>query len=208
VLDLFSELGSQDACLQMQELAIVHLEKSAQAMNAQMNDYLKLLYISNGIPRGTYSFEEMRGRIYKSFISLTYTVFEKVIKRCNHLYQQNNPATTWVTTLPGGNALHPLDQLCHNVSDVQKQNLTTPPEYRLLDYYRRIRIASVHLDASTTQAAAQAFDFLTPTDIQHFHAYAHVYGAPNGPDMLTFQDFKLYTRAIKYYSNIVNDVCA
>jgi hypothetical protein len=51
-LDLFAELGSQDACLQLQEVAIVHLEKSAQAMSAHMNDYLKLLYIATAFHRG------------------------------------------------------------------------------------------------------------------------------------------------------------
>jgi hypothetical protein len=208
VSKLFSELGAQDACLQMQELAIVHLEKSAQAMNAQMNDYLKLLYISNNIPRGTYSFDEMREKIYVSFVSLTYTMFEKCIKRCNWFYQQKIPPNTWKTTLQGGVALHPLDQLTYNASREQKQALTAPPEHKLLEYYRRVRIASVHLDDDTKKAAEQAFADLTPTDHQHFLSYAHIYGAPNPPGMLSFQDFKLYTRAIKYYINVVNDVCS
>ena len=67
VLDLFTELGAQDACLQLQEVAIVLLEKSAQAMNAHMNDYLKLLYMSNSIPQGSYSFADMKAHIYRSF---------------------------------------------------------------------------------------------------------------------------------------------
>jgi len=91
VLDLFSELGAQDACLQLQEVSIVHLKKSAQAMSAHMNDYLKLLYISNNIPQGTYSFSDMRAQIYKSFIALTHSVFNKAIKECNSIYQKNNP---------------------------------------------------------------------------------------------------------------------
>jgi len=177
-------------------------------MNAQMNDYLKLLYISNNIPRGTYSFDEMRERTYASFISLTYTMFEKTIKHCNKIYQQKNPAIAWTTTLPGGAALHPLEQLTYNATAPQKQALTAPPEHKLLEYYRRVRIASVHLDVSTLQAAELAFANLTQADHQHFQSYVHIYGAPNPPGMLTFQDFKLYTRAIKYYINIVNDVCA
>ena len=208
VLDLFSELGAQDACLQLQEVAIVHLEKSAQALNAHMNDYLKLLYISNNIPQGSYSFTDMRTQIYKSFIALTYSVFDKTLKACNKSYQQKNPALMWITTLKGGSALHPLEQLCYNCTPAEKLTLTQPPEFRLLEYYRRVRIASVHRSASTTQEAELAFRALTPLDHQHFQMYAHLYGVPNAPSSLTFQDFRLYTRAIKYYINIVNDVCA
>ncbi|GGY16509.1 hypothetical protein GCM10008098_04760 [Rhodanobacter panaciterrae] len=208
VLDLFSELGTQDACLQLQELAIVHLEKSAQAMSAQMNDYLKLLYISNDIPRGTYSFAGMREQIYKSFIALTHSIFDKTIKECNGVFQKNNTSVTWVTTLKGGAALHPLEQLCYNCSPAQRQSLTQPPEFRLLEYYRRIRIASAHINGDTAQDAEEAFHKLTTTDHLHFQQYVHILGAPNAPNLLTFQDFKLYTRAIKYYSNLVNDVCA
>ena len=208
VLELFSELGAQDACLQLQEVAIVHLEKSAQAMNAHMNDYLKLLYLSNSIPRGSYSFADMREQIYKSFIALTYSIFDKMLKACNKAYQQKNPTITWITTLKGGAALHPLEQLVYNATLIEKQALTQPPEFRLLEYYRRIRIASLHINPGTAQEAELAFNALSASDHQHFQQYHHMFGAPNAPSLLTFQDFRLYTRAIKYYINIVNDVCA
>jgi hypothetical protein len=207
VLELFSDLGGQDACLQLQEVAIVHLEKSAQAMNAHMNDYLKLLYRSNSIPQGSYSFADMRAQIYKSFIALTYSVLDRTLKACNRAYQQKNPALTWITTLKGGAALHPLEQLVHNSTSTEKLALTQPPEYRLLEYYRRVRIASVHIAPDTAQEAQLAFDAITVSDHQHFQQYQHLFGVPNAPSFLTFQDFRLYTRAIKYYINIVNDVC-
>jgi hypothetical protein len=31
--------------------------------------------------------------------------------------------------------------------------------------------------------------------------------APNAPVKISFNDFMLYTRAIKYFSNILNDIC-
>jgi len=114
----------------------------------------------------------------------------------------------WVTTLKGGVALHPLEQLCYNCTPVEQLKLTKPPEFRLVEYYRRIRIASVHIGSSTAQDADTAFSSLTAADHQHFQQYAYLLDAPNAPSLLTFQDFKLYTRAIKYYINIVNDVCA
>jgi hypothetical protein len=173
-----------------------------------MNDYLKLLYISNSIPQGSYSFADMRTQIYKSFITLTHSIFDKTLKACNKAYQQKNPTVTWITTLKGGAALHPLEQLCHNCLPAEKMALMQPPEIRLLEYYRRVRIASVHVSSTTAQDADLAFGNLTPTDHQHFQKYPHLLVVPNAPGSLTFQDFRLYTRAIKYYINVVNDVCA
>lgn len=197
VLELFSELGAQDACLQLQEVAIVHLEKNAQSVNSHTNDYLRLLYIDNSIPQGSYSFADMRTQIYKSFIILTHAIFDKALKACNKAYQQKNPSLTWITTLKGGTALHPLEQLVHNCTSAEKLLLTQVPEFGLLEYYRRVRIAAVHINQNTAQEAQLAYDALSPADHQHFQQYQHLSGGPNAPSLLTFQDFRLYTRAIE-----------
>ena len=203
---LFVGLGEQDACIQLQEVAVIHLEKSALAMNAQMADYLKLLYISNNVPQGTYSFSELRAQIYSSFISATYAIFESSLKDCIAAYKAKNQVANWIAQSGGAN-LDPLNQILHNCSAAEKAILSVP-EKSLFDYYRKVRVAGNHISTSTATNAAAAFAALTAAEIAHFQGYSSILGAPHSPDTLTFHDFRLYTRAIKYYANLLNEVCA
>ena len=148
---LFSELGAQDACLQLQEIAVIHLEKSALAMNAQMTDFLKLLYISNSVPQGTYSFSDMRAHIYNSFISATYAIFERSLKECIAAYKAKNQVTNWVTQI-GSAKLDPLSQILHNCTPSEKALLSVP-EQLLFDYYRKVRVAGNHVSSGTANNA-------------------------------------------------------
>lgn len=203
---LFLDLGAQDACIQLQEIAVIHLEKSALAMNAQMPDFLKLLYISNSVPQGTYSFSDMRAQIYNSFISATYSIFERSLKECIAVYKAKNQLANWVTQI-GSAKLDPLSQILHNCTPSER-NLLSVPEKSLFDYYRKVRVADNHVSASTATNASAAFTALTSVEIAHFQNYAYIFGAPHPPGTLTFHDFRLYTRAIKYYANLLNEVCA
>ena len=202
---LFVDLGAQDACIQLQEISVIHLEKSAQAMNAQMADFLKLLYISNSVPQGTYSFSELRTQIYNSFISATYAIFERSLKECMAAYKSKNPNINWVGQVAGAN-LDPLSQILHNCSAAEKVVLSVP-EKNLFDYYRKVRVAGNHISQNTANSAAAAFTALTAAEIAHFQNYPFILGAPHAPNALTFHDFRLYTRAIKYYANLLNEVC-
>jgi len=42
--------------------------------------------------------------------------------------------------------------------------------------------------------------------LQHFKG-CYKLDAPNVPDDINFDDFMIYTRALKYFSNIINDIC-
>ena len=202
---LFLALGAQDACIQLQEIAVIHLEKSALAMNAQMADFLKLLYISNSVPQGSYSFSDMRAQIYNSFVSATYAIFERSLKECIAAYKSKNQVTSWITQVGSAN-LDPLSQVLHNCTPSEKALLSVP-EQRLFDYYRKVRVASNHVSAGAANNTSAAFAAITPTEISHFQNYAYIFGAPHAPGTLTFHDFRLYTRAIKYYANLLNEVC-
>jgi hypothetical protein len=94
-----------------------------------------------------------------------------------------------------------------NALPQHKQLLIAPPEYKLLEYYRVVRVAGAHVDDKTAEKAAKAFRVLSSADLLHFHTYPQITQAPNAPGEISFEDFRLYTRSIKYYSNILNDVC-
>jgi hypothetical protein len=71
-----------------------------------------------------------------------------------------------------------------------------------------VRIAESHRTPVTAAAAASAHAQLTPTDLQHFSKYSNIKGAPNQPASINFEDFKLFTRAVKYYCHLLNDALA
>ncbi len=207
IKDFFEELGAQDACFQLQELSIVHMEETANASNTPIENYISGLFMAHKIPHGSHKLSELRLLAYRTFISNTYTIFEKTIKLCNSFYRENRNLE-WITTLPGGAALHPLEQLLKNCTHTEKIQLTQPPEFYLIEYYRRIRIASAHPNQKTEAEAIDAYNKITAHHLLHFSQYKYIVNAPNPPSRLNFHDFMLYTRAIKYYINILNDVCA
>lgn len=204
---MYKELGAQDACIQLQELSVSYLEKSAAAMNAKVNDFLNLLYLANQIPHGTYSFPEMRSIACMSYLLVTHSLFEKMVKGCIHCYRLSNPEidAKWMSSV-GGEQLPSLCRLAYNVPKQQREQLTSPPEFRLFEYYRLVRVAGTHVTDKTQEKAVKAFSAMSSSDLDHFSQYEQINGAPNPPDSIAFEDFKLFTRAIKYYSNILNEV--
>ena len=86
--------------------------------------------------------------------------------------------------------------------------LISPPEFRLLKYLSRlVKSAGTRVNEKATDKAVKAFDSLTVSDMAHFHKYPLTAGAPNKPGEINFEDFKLFTRSVKYYSKILNEVC-
>ena len=208
ISSMYKELGDQDACVQLQELSAAHLEACAAKANEPVNDFLKELYFAKGIPHGTYNFEQMRAIAHNSYLLVTYSLFEKMIKGCIRVYRGNNPEIDgkWIDKIDG-EQLPPLLRLIHNLPQPYKSQLSSPPEFRLLEYYRLVRISGAHVDTKTLAKAEKAFSALDASDIAHFNGFPLISGAPNKPDSITFEDFKLFTRSIKYYSNLLNEVC-
>lgn len=209
VKTLASELGEQDACIQLQELSIEYLCNSATATRAPIGDFLKLLYRGNKIPHGTYSFDKLRLQASKSYLIVTYSILERFLRALIAEYRSANPVTsaTWKEKSSSGENLSPLLQLAENLPKKDVTILKNAPEFKLLEYYRLVRVANSHIKSATLEKAEKAYQDFTPKDISHFRKYK-ITDAPNKPDTLSFSDFALFTRAIKYYSKLLNEVCA
>ncbi len=205
---MFRDLGAQDACIQLQELCISYMENSAVATKAPVDAFLRLLYQGNGIPHGTYSFQELRELSSKSHLVLTYAIFEKTLEELIRYVKSAKPslAASWTSKTPSGGGMPPLVELVSNLPLPVQNPLVSAPEYRLFEYYRAVRVASSHLKSSTATQANTAFGALSPSDMQHFAA-CYQLQAPNPPSALAFADFHLFTRAIKYYSRLLNEAC-
>lgn len=206
---MFKELGAQDACVQLQELSITYMQNSAAATNAPLGDFLNLLFKANKIPQGTHSFQELREVSSKSNLIATYALFEKMLfATIAHVKQTNHAlAANWVSKSTSGGGLPPLLELTQNLPAASRSTLEAAPEFRLFEYYRAVRVANSHIKGSTATHVAIAYAALSETDLQHFIS-CYTLQAPNAPNQINFEDFKLFTRAIKYYSKLLNEACA
>ena len=203
---LFNDLGEQDACIQMQEISQRFLEATAKGMGTKVENFLQILYQAHAVPHGTYDFLQMRNVSHRSYLVLTYASFEGALNEAIAEFKTRTGAT-WSKQNAHGKSLAPLAQVAFNLPS-NATTLQSAPEYRLIEYYRFVRIAESHRTPVTSAAAAAAFGQLTAADHQHFAKYAYIKGAPNPPDSISFEDFKLFTRAVKYFSNLLNDALA
>jgi hypothetical protein len=206
---MFSELGAQDACIQLQELSIEYLCNSAAATRAPIGDFLKLLYSGNKIPHGTHDFEELRELASKSYLVVTYALFEKMLRGIIAEYKVANPAsvTAWKRQNGAGENLPPLQELVLNLPAAVGNQLKSRPEFKLLEYYRLVRVANSHVKDTTLSSVEKALKAFTPAEMAHFRTYDSS-TSPNAPAQIRFDDFLLFTRAIKYYSKLLNEACA
>lgn len=209
IKSMLRELGAQDACIQLQELCIAYMQNSAVATKAPVDAFLNLLYEGNGIPHGTHSFQELRQLASKSYLVVTYALFEKMLEELiKHVkHAQPSLAAAWKSKSASSGNMPPFVELASNLPPNHQSALQAVPEYRLFEYYRAVRVANSHIKSSTSSQANTAFGSLTSADLQHF-ATCYQLQAPNPPGALTFEDFRLFTRAIKYYSKLLNEACA
>lgn len=206
---MLKELGAQDACIQLQELSIIFMRNSAHATKAPLDEFLNLLYAANQIPQGTHDFSELRELVYGSYIIVTYALFEKMVMETIVQLKANKPALAgaWNSKSSAGGGLPPLRELTQNLPSGVRTLLESAPEFRLFEYYRAVRVANSHIKGSTSANVGTAFAALTNADMQHFYTCYGLNG-PNLPPNISFDDFMLFTRAIKYYSRLINEACA
>lgn len=210
IKNMFDELGAQDASIQLQELSIQYLCNSARVEKIPVGDFLKSLYKGSGIPHGTYDFDELRELASKSYLTVTYALLEKMLRAIISEYKEKNPvaATQWRKKNSNDENYPPLQELIENLPSTSRVQLRGVPEYRLLEYYRLVRVANSHHKGETLKNAEKARMQITPADIGHFSNYIPAVAAPNDPEHICFDDFLLMTRAIKYYSKLLNEACA
>jgi hypothetical protein len=206
---MFSDLGRQDACIQLQELSIRHLIDTVQGTGNPVGEFLKPLYASYGIPHGTYELDELKELVAKSYLVLTYSQLEKMLRGVIGHYKSANPAlvSTWVVKNFKDERYSALQELHANLPGAASKRLKDCPEFALLEYYRVVRVANSHVKDATLSRADTEFTRLTTKQRDHY-ASCYSLAAPNSPSQISFEDFRLFTRAIKYFARLINEECA
>lgn len=206
---MWSELGKQDACIQLQELSNRCLHDALVASGKSPDDYLKPLFASYGIPNGTYSLAELEELVAKSYLVQTYSQLERMLRGVIAHYKTKYASTgaIWATKNSKDERYSPLEELHANLPKASAKALKDCPEFDLLEYYRVVRVANSHVKGTTLSRAQADYKKLTTKQLQHFST-CYSLKAPNPPSLIAFDDFLLFTRATKYFAKQINEVCA
>lgn len=200
-------IGLQDSCVQTNEVSIRYFEDLAKK-SGNTDEFIKRLCKKYSISLGIRDFEYFKTIQYKSYILQTYNLVEPYFRELNRSYRfYNNFKGDWKTK-DGDKNLDPFNQLLINIDADNSKLIKSYPEYYLLNYYRLIRNSIVHLqeDAEEHKKTTKYFDDFIADKLDFFKENYEM-DSPNKPESISFQDFMLYTRAIKYFSNILNDAC-
>jgi hypothetical protein len=207
VSELKFSIGLQDSCIQTNQAAVLFLEEQGN-LSGDPEDFIKSLCVKYKISIGTRDLDYFKTIQYKSYILQTYNFVEPFFKDLNAAYRYyNNFEGKWKTK-NGDKNLDPFNQLLANIDSAMRKTIKSYPEYFLLDYYRLIRNSIVHLQENEDEHEKTSIYYCNYI-VKNLRFFKSNYEleAPNEPDKIGFADFMLYTRAIKYFSNILNDAC-
>ncbi len=206
IKQLKKTVGLQDSCIQTNQLAILLLQSKVKSQTDEIQ-YLKGLFDTHKISQGSIDFDYLQEIQSKIYLLQTYNLIEPLIKAINkELRLLNNFQGSWLYKDDTKN-LDPLNQLVCNFNSAQRKTILQYPEYHLLNYYRLIRNSIVHLqesDSEDKKTLAYYNQYIKP-NLSYFHINYNI-KAPNHPKNISYSDFEIYTRAIKYFGNIINDL--
>ena len=78
---------------------------------------------------------------------------------------------------------------------------------KIIDYYRLVRNSIVHTNEKSRKKLLLYHSKIREKHNDYFKKCYPGIEAPNSMNDLKFDDFVLYTRSLKYYSNLINDAC-
>ncbi|PGD64133.1 hypothetical protein [Bacillus wiedmannii] len=198
-------LGAQDAAIQTNEIILRNFEEIGMNHAEGINKYLKTLADKYKISHGANNFQYVKLKIAEANIINTFNIIDFFFKRFSKQIQlyKNISKNEWIDKDKDNEQLDSLNQVVVNLKKEEITKLKKIPEYHLLDHYRLIRNSIVHISEKNSNKLAKLHTNLIDRYGEHFSEH---YGTlPNLKDQLTYEDYFLYTRAVKYFSNILND---
>ncbi len=206
------QLGYQDSFLQTHELGVRLIKELHESYENDKDQNLYNEFYKRNIPHGSNNFSELNYFSGKFYIVQTYNIFElfirNLISEIKKIFFEDPAAwkTSKVSSRGKSKNIDPFNQLILNSQKNQKEEFEKYPETFLLDYYRVARNSFVHVNEHLQKKANKKHKEVS---LKYRNYFREIYEleAPNTPDLMTFSDFILYSRAIKYFSNIINDIC-
>jgi hypothetical protein len=210
---LRQELGMQDSHIHLQELGTRVLLEEINKSGGTPEKYLSTKFREHGLSHGTHDVESLSVFSAQSYIAQTYAILEKYLKNLSREYRNHKWIAQTAWDKGDSEKQSPYIKLLENLPPGEKIMLASKPESKLFEYYRAVRVATLHRNEDTLKKAEAEFMKFTDADLDHFknkyilEKSGYQLNAPNRYGELTYDDYYLFTRAIKYFSNLINDAC-
>jgi hypothetical protein len=200
VADLRKTSGAQDSWIEMTEVFLREGLTCAAASSIGLDEHVRALAKKHGVVVGPVNLERMELRVQQMNIvqvHLTSENFFDDLLRQYAVYKQINPAS--LVTQDGSRNLSSLERI--------QRNSPAPgplfcPEADLIEYYRLVRNHLIHHSPSAEALNRKRQSLLRHRS--HFASYSPL-SVPNAANAMSFADFMLFTRAVKYFANLAND---
>lgn len=215
ITKLWSNLQEQDSCLQTNQIAIEYLQENIELTNVNENIFVNALAKKYRISSGSTSWDENKIRISKSYIVQTYNIVEDFCKELidEIKFYKNIKENKWVNKVKEGSSYKNIDyfnQINLNLNEMDRAEIINKPEYHLIDYYRKLRNNFVHSQGKKSKKLDLFYEKRVLPKLDYFAGYyKFIEGkipAPNPPDRITYRDFILYSRAIRYFSYHISNL--
>ena len=154
------------------------------------------------------SLDSSHSHIFNFYILSVFNVVDPFFRDLKRLMIKLNSPKSWKTK-SGKKDLDAFNQVIENCKSKDRSLLKNKPEFHLINYYRLHRNSVVHgvFEKEKQYAKSDAyFDKYVLPNISYFESTYNL-DAPNKSNSINFNDFLIYTRAIKYFNNLVNDAC-
>lgn len=209
VHELRKYLGFQDACIQSNEIALRFFEENAQNHLKGVDSFVREMSDRYKISHGTNELKHLKKNMIESYIVQTYNnaslFFRYLISEYKELKEINDKH--WKKKKKNGENLDHFRQLYLNLPLKGRIIIHSAPERKIIDYYRLVRNSIVHINEKSRKRLLLYFYKTREEHNEYFKKCYPCIEAPNSPNDLKFDDFILYTRSLKYYSNLINDAC-
>ena len=196
-------LGSQDAAIQTNEIALRYMEEVGNASETGLNNFLLNMADKYKISHGERDFEKVKRIIAQTNIVNTFNIIDLFFKRfiCEYRQYKQISFDSWISA-NNGKQLDSLNQIYFNLPQNIKELIDIVPEFHLLNYYRLVRNCLVHI-GSNNKKIIKYYEKTIKSFKEHFTQCYKL--LPHSLGNLDYNDYFLYTRSVKYFANKLND---
>jgi len=209
IRELRKTLGFYDSIPTTIELVIDDYEDKCQIKGVtpenELNTLAKNFIVKN---HNIQSLDSSHQHIYNFYIIAVFNVADPFFRDMKKLMIKLNSIQNWKTK-SGKKDLDAFNQVIENCKSKDRSILKSKPEFHLINYFRLHRNSVVHRVFKKEKQFSESDKYYDKYVLPNINYYKTTYNlnAPNKSDSINFHDFLIYTRAIKYYNNLVNDAC-
>jgi len=203
IRDLNHELGLQDTLVNLNELALRYFE-GCMNLSGNPKEFVaqqcKACHNNSGLGVDWVKVRQNAG-LYG--LAQAYAVVDSCFRELCKEYRDYKQPSNWITR-DDRRQLDPLTMFTENLPPTERKVVRAKPEYHLIHFYRLVRNAAVHPSSEADEDVVAAHKGLG----RYSEYFIDCYGYPPGrPGEQPYADFALFTRAVKYFSKVLNNGC-